>query len=77
MFEHDIMSSSVVQGQDPASSRNQLQKGSNSVDRKFEIQPFYDSSGLPVYLLHVTHIIDIHIAKRVAMKLYNLRKAAT
>ena len=77
MFEHDIMSSSVVQGQDPASSRNQLQKGSNSVDRKFEIQPFYDTSGLSVYLLQVTHIIDIHIAKRVAMKLYNLRKAAT
>ena len=67
MFEHDVMSSSVVQGQDPASSRNQLQKGSISVDRKFEIQPFYDTSGLSVYLLQVTHIIDIHIAKRVAM----------
>ena len=74
MIENDVMLS-IAQGQDPASSRNQLQKGSNSVDRKFEIQPFYDSSGLSVYLLQVTHIIDI--AKRVAIKLYNLRKAAT
>ena len=68
MFEHDVMSSSVVQGQDPASSRNQLQKGSISVERKFEIQPFYDTSGLSVYLLHVTHTINIYIAKRVATK---------
>ena len=78
MFEHEIMSSSVVQGQDPASSRNQLQKGSISVDRKFEIQPFYFTSGLSVYLLlHVTQTINMPTAKRVAMKLYNLRKAAT
>ena len=78
MFEHDVMSSSVVQGQDPASSRNQLQKGIISVDRKFEIQPFYFTSGLSVYLLlHVTQTINIYIAKRVAIKLYNLRKAAT
>ena len=77
MFEHDVMSSSVVQGQDPASSRNQLQKGSISVDRKFEIQPFYFTSGLSVYLLHVSHTINMPAAKRVVMKLYNLRKAAT
>ena len=80
MFEHDVMSSSVVQGQDPASSRNQLQKGIISVDRKFEIQPFYFTSGLSVYLLlHITQTINMPTgtAKRVAMKLYNLRKAAT
>ena len=78
MFELHVMSSSIVQGQDPASSRNQLQKGSISVDRKFEIQPFYFTSGLSVYLLlHVTQTINMPTAKRVAMKLYNLRKAAT
>ena len=71
-------SSSIVQGQDPASSRNQLQKGSISVDRKFEGQSFYFTSGLSVYLLlHITQTINMPTAKRVAMKLYNLRKAAT
>ena len=81
MFEREVMSSPVVQGQDPASSRNQLQKGIISVDRKFEIQPFFFTSGLSVYLLllHITQTINMPTgtAKRVAMKLYNLRKAAT